>query len=73
MFFFWGGPCPSTPKRISPKYSNSCLLKETKLSMLPMKECAKFKKIMKVDTRLDMCAGNRVIRRIDAYQIVTSK
>ena len=35
-----------------------------------MKECAKFKKIMKVDTRLDMCAGNRVIRRIDAYQIV---
>ena len=33
-----------------------------------MKDCAKFKKSLKVDIRKEMCAGHKIFRRIDAYR-----
>ena len=45
-----------------------CFLQEAKLSLLPRKDCAKFKKILKVDTSIEVCAGYRIFRKIDAYR-----
>ena len=50
-----------------------CFLQEAKLSLLPMKDCAKFKKSLKVDIRKEMCAGHKIFRRIDAYRRLSSK
>ena len=38
-----------------------------------MKDCAKFKKSLKVDIRKEMCAGHKIFRRIDAYRRSRSK
>ena len=38
-----------------------------------MKDCAKFKKSLKVDIRKEMCAGHKIFRRIDAYRRLSSK
>ena len=35
---------------------------------MPTKDCAKFKKVLKVDTRIEMCAGYKIFRKIDAYR-----
>ena len=35
---------------------------------MPRKDCAKFKNSLKVDTRIEMCAGYKIFRRIDAYR-----
>ena len=45
-----------------------CFLQEAKLSLLPRKDCAKFKNSLKVDTRIEMCAGYKIFRKIDAYR-----
>ena len=49
-------------------YGQLKTLQEAKLSLLPRRDCKKFKKTLKVDTRIEVCAGNRVIRNIDAYR-----
>ena len=45
-----------------------CFLQEAKLSILPTKDCAKFKTSLNVDTRIEMCAGYKIFRKIDAYR-----
>ena len=35
---------------------------------MPERHCAKFKKILKVNTTIEMCAGHKIFRRIDAYR-----
>ena len=35
---------------------------------MPERHCAKFKRSLKVDTRIEMCAGHKIFRRIDAYR-----
>ena len=50
-----------------------CFLQEAKLSLLPRKDCAKFKRSLKVDTSIEMCAGHKIFRRIDAYRRPSSK
>ena len=39
-------------------YGQLKTLQEAKLSLFPRSDCAKFKKTLKVDTRIEMCAGH---------------
>ena len=49
-----------------------CFLQEARLSLLPSKECGspRNRKTLKVNTRIEICAANKVFRRIDAYRRV---
>ena len=49
-------------------YGQLKTLQEAELSLLPRKDCKKFKKTLKVDTRIEMCAGYKIFRKIDAYR-----
>ena len=49
-------------------YGQLKTLQEAELSLFPRSDCAKFKKTLKVDTRIEMCAGHKKFRKIDAYR-----
>ena len=48
--------------------ANLKILQEAELSLLPRSDCVTFKKTLKVDTRIEMCAGYKIFRKIDAYR-----
>ena len=49
-------------------YGQLKTLQEAELSLLPRSDCVTFKKTLKVDTRIEMCAGHKKFRKIDAYR-----
>ena len=49
-----------------------CALQETKLKLVPIKECKKREK--NIHTIFELCAASQVLpRRIDAYRLTKSK